>query len=76
MIAAVVVLGMVVLVLLALKDRERKSNEAERQLLLERIQAPERVNTISQIEEREPLETDGSELALVGAIVEGEEQDG
>lgn len=47
--------------------------EKERQILLERIQAPERVRFLEQPpEEKDPLITDDPELARVGTIDYGE----
>lgn len=74
MIAAIVVLGLVILLLLVHQDRERRAWERERHVLLERIQAPERVSLAPQGEPQEPLHTDGAALALVGAVVESEEE--
>jgi len=73
MIAAVIVLGLLVAFLLLLKDRESKANAQERQLLLERIQAPERIHVAQAAQEQETLDPDSPELALVGTIIEGEQ---
>jgi hypothetical protein len=45
----------------------------ERQLLLERIQRPDRTPVQGPTPDREPLETDGEELALIGQILPEEE---
>lgn len=73
MIAAVIVLGVVVLTLLYLRDREAKAWASERQLLLERIQHPERVSVQEPGSTLEPLETDGEALALIGTIDYGDD---
>ncbi len=52
---------------------ERERWEAERQTLLERIQRPERTPVMAPGPDREPLETDGPELALVGQILPEED---
>lgn len=59
--------GILILVLI-LHEIERRQWADERQVLLERIQAPERVNLQPAGEPQEPLITDAPELALVGQI--------
>lgn len=49
--------------------KERERWEAERQLLLERIQRPDRAPVLGPTPDREPLETDQAQLALVGQIL-------
>jgi hypothetical protein len=73
MIVAVVVLGAVLAAVLVLHDRQVRAWSKERQILLERIQAPERVTLQGPGEVKDPLETDGAALALVGAVIEGED---
>ena len=73
MTVGVVALAIILLVTLAFHERERRSWENERQLLLERIQRPERVFVKEEAEPQDPMETDGAALALVGGIIEGGE---
>lgn len=79
MIAAVVALAIIVLLLLLQREREAQrqmSREGdwrrERQMLLERIQHPERAPLITVAQEHEPTPTDGPQMALVGSIDYGE----
>lgn len=72
MTVAVVVLAVVLSIVLILHDRQVKGWTDERQLLLERIQAPERVSIVTAVADQEPLEPDSPELALVGGIIEGD----
>jgi len=63
-----IVFGLIVAAEIALQAFLSASWAKERQILLERIQAPERVSIASQSPEKEPLETDEGEMALVGRI--------
>lgn len=73
MIIAVVTLGVVALGLLEYHYRETKAWASERQLLLERIQAPERVRVAeAPPRELEPLDLDDAQLARVGSIDYGD----
>lgn len=68
MTVAVVVLAVVLIAVLLLHDRQVKAWTDERQLLLERIQAPERVSIVTAVADQEPLESDAPYMALVGQI--------
>lgn len=57
--------------------RQERAWEKERQLLLERIQAPERVHVAAVAEPQENgPEPDADQQALVGAIIDGEPTEG
>jgi hypothetical protein len=73
MIVAIIGLTVTSLVLLAALMVFSVRWEEERQILLERIQAPERVRVTERpAEDKEPLELDDPELARVGTIDYGE----
>lgn len=65
---AIVVLGLALAAEFFSRSRAERSWEKERQLLLERIQHPERVSVQEPGPVLEPLETDGEALAQVGTI--------
>lgn len=69
MTAALVILGVLLTAQFFQHARAERAWEHERQTLLERIQAPERVRFLEpRPEEKEPLELDDPELARVGTI--------
>lgn len=73
MTVAIVVLGVILTAQFFQHARAERVWENERQVLLERIQAPERVRmTEAAPEEKEPLDLDDDELARVGTIDYGE----
>jgi hypothetical protein len=73
MTVAIIVLAACVVFLMVWKAHQEDRWEKERQVLLERIQAPERVRYLEQPpEDKEPLVADDPELARVGTIDYGE----
>lgn len=72
---AIVILGLALAAEFFSRSRAERSWEKERQLLLERIQHPERVSVQEPGPVLEPLETDGEALAQVGTITFGDDDD-
>lgn len=73
MTTAVICLTVLILAVLLCWGRMAERWEKERQVLLERIQAPERVRFMEKPpEDKDPLEGDDAELARVGTIDYGE----
>jgi hypothetical protein len=69
---ALVILGLALAAEFFSRSRAERSWAKERQLLLERIQHPERVSVAEPGPIREPLETDAPAMALIGTIDYGE----
>ena len=69
MTAAVVILGLIVIALLILRDRERTAHEAMLQSFADRVQHPE----VRQVEAKDPIiydpPKDEAEMAYVGQFV-------
>ncbi len=68
MIAAVIALALLLALVLILFQGERASWAKERQLLLERIQKPERVLAVGETKAQAPLESDREQFAKIGVI--------
>ncbi len=68
MIAAVIALALLLALVLILFQGERASWAKERQLLLERIQKPERVLAMNEVVPQIPREPDGEQFAKIGVI--------
>jgi hypothetical protein len=72
MIVALLIAYAYMFFLIGWKGFQESRWERERQILLERIQAPERVNIHKPGADRAPLQTDLDEMALVGTVQDEE----